>query len=58
VALEISDDGLGLSAAPTSDNREHLGMFGMRERARLLGGEFFALDNSPRGTLIRVSIPS
>jgi signal transduction histidine kinase len=32
-------------------------MFGMRERARLLGGEFHAAPVSPRGTLVRVSMP-
>jgi two-component system, NarL family, sensor histidine kinase UhpB len=37
---------------------EHLGMFGMRERARLLGGQFEAMPVSPRGTLVRVSIPT
>ena len=30
---------------------KHLGMFGMRERARLLGGDFHATPVSPRGTL-------
>jgi signal transduction histidine kinase len=32
-------------------------MFGMRERARLLGGDFQAAPVSPRGTLIQVTIP-
>ncbi|MBV9545288.1 MAG: sensor histidine kinase [Chloroflexi bacterium] len=40
------------------DRAEHLGMFGMRERARLLGGEFEAMPVSPRGTLVRVMIPT
>lgn len=56
VTLDVRDDGVGLGA--TQAVGEHLGMFGMRERARLLGGEFQAAPVSPRGTLVRVSIPS
>jgi len=56
VTLEVRDDGVGIGASPTSEG-EHLGMFGMRERARLLGGEFNTAPVSPRGTLVRVSIP-
>jgi two-component system sensor histidine kinase UhpB len=56
VTLEVRDDGVGLGAAPSQDG-EHLGMFGMRERARLLGGTFVATPVSPRGTLVQVSVP-
>jgi two-component system, NarL family, sensor histidine kinase UhpB len=56
VTLEVRDDGIGLGAASPSSG-EHLGMFGMRERARLLGGEFVATPVSPRGTLVQVSVP-
>jgi len=48
--------GLGIGSVPPSAG-EHLGMFGMGERARILGGEFYAAPVSPRGTLVRVSIP-
>jgi two-component system sensor histidine kinase UhpB len=57
VTLEVRDDGVGLAAVPSPEAGEHLGMFGMRERARLLDGEFHATPVSPRGTLVRVSIP-
>jgi two-component system sensor histidine kinase UhpB len=57
VTLEVRDDGIGLGAAPRSSDGDHLGMFGMRERARLLGGEFVATPVSPRGTLVQVSVP-
>jgi signal transduction histidine kinase len=57
VILDVRDDGVGLSTMPTTHAREHLGMFGMRERARLLGGEFVATPVSPRGTLVHVRIP-
>jgi two-component system sensor histidine kinase UhpB len=57
VSLEVRDDGVGLGALPPPTEGEHLGMFGMRERARLLGGEFYANPVSPRGTLVQVTIP-
>ncbi len=56
VSLEVRDDGVGLGAVPPGDG-EHLGMFGMRERARLLGGDFYAHPVSPSGTLVRVMLP-
>jgi two-component system sensor histidine kinase UhpB len=56
VTLEVRDDGVGLGSVPQSSG-EHLGMFGMRERARILGGDFHAAPVSPRGTLVQVSIP-
>jgi two-component system, NarL family, sensor histidine kinase UhpB len=58
VTLEVRDDGVGLPSLPPSSNGEHLGMFGMRERARLLGGDFYAQPVSPRGTLVQVIIPT
>jgi signal transduction histidine kinase len=57
VTLDVRDDGIGLAAVPSPEAGEHLGMFGMRERARLLGGEFHSASVSPRGTLVHVSIP-
>ena len=56
VSLEIRDDGVGIGSVAASDG-EHLGLFGMRERARILGGEFLVSPVSPRGTLVQVSIP-
>ena len=58
VTLEVRDDGVGLPSLPPSSNGQHLGMFGMRERARLLGGDFYAQPVSPRGTLVQVIIPA
>ena len=59
VTLEVRDDGVGIAPLLPSASGvgQHLGMFGMRERARLLGGEFHATPVSPRGTLIQVRIP-
>ncbi len=55
VTLEVRDDGIGIGATPAQG--KHLGIFGMRERARLLGGSFVAMPVSPRGTMIQVSVP-
>ena len=57
VSLEVRDDGVGLGTVVEPRSGEHLGMFGMRERARLLGGQFQASAIAPRGTLVQVSIP-
>jgi two-component system sensor histidine kinase UhpB len=57
VSLEIRDDGIGLAGVLAAGSGQHLGMFGMRERARLLGGDLSASTVSPRGTLVRVKIP-
>jgi two-component system sensor histidine kinase UhpB len=57
VSLDVRDDGVGLAATPSAEAGKHLGMFGMRERARLLRGDFHATPVSPRGTLVQVSIP-
>jgi two-component system sensor histidine kinase UhpB len=57
VTLEVRDDGVGLAAVPSPEAGEHLGMFGMRERAHLLAGQFHATAVSPRGTLVQVTVP-
>lgn len=58
ITLEVRDDGIGLPAlSPATGDDKHLGMFGMRERARLLGGDFHAAPVSPRGTLVQVRVP-
>jgi two-component system sensor histidine kinase UhpB len=57
VLLDVRDDGVGLRAVPSAEVGEHLGMFGMRERARLLGGQLHATSVSPHGTLVHCSIP-
>jgi PAS domain S-box-containing protein len=54
--LEVRDDGLGVS--PEHAHGSHsLGLLGVRERARRLGG-FAVITGEPgKGTLVRVSIP-
>src|SRR5215469_6771763 len=55
VTLEVRDDGIGVAASPSTG--EHLGMFGMRERAHLLGGTLLVTPVSPRGTMVQVTLP-
>jgi signal transduction histidine kinase len=35
----------------------HLGLFGMRERAEMLGGEFVIESSPGKGTTVRVEVP-
>ncbi len=51
--MEVADDGVGLpEAMPRS-----LGLLGMSERARRLGGECEVRRRAPRGTVVSLSIP-
>lgn len=55
LTLEISDDGIGMpEIAPRGTS---LGILGMRERARRLGGECTVKRRSPRGTIVTVNVP-
>jgi PAS domain S-box-containing protein len=49
--LEIADDGCGLPPAAATDPRS-LGLLGMRERARRLGGTATFSERQPRGTAL------
>ena len=53
--LEVADDGVGLpsSTGPASS----LGLLGMRERARRLGGECLIRRRELRGTVVSLRIP-
>jgi signal transduction histidine kinase len=57
VTLEVRDDGVGLPSVEAVAAGQHLGLFGMLERARLLGGDLLVQSVSPRGTLVRGTIP-
>jgi len=55
VGMNIRDDGVGFDAeAPTTGT---LGLTGMRERARLLGGTLTLQSQKGKGTLVKASIP-
>jgi PAS domain S-box-containing protein len=54
--LEVQDNGRGMGN--TNPNTGSMGILGMRERARLLGGGLEIASDSPGGTTIRVQIPN
>ena len=56
IQLQILDDGVGFDLSQV--RTEHtLGLIGMRERARLLGGNFLLQASPGAGTIIGVTIP-
>ncbi len=56
LALEVHDNGLGISEQQLSAGKS-LGILGMRERARLLGGELIIQGVHGAGTTVRARIP-
>jgi signal transduction histidine kinase len=54
--LEVSDDGVGLKAAPHPGSGG-FGILGMRERIEALGGTLTIGPRSDRGTVLRARIP-
>ena len=56
IVLEVSDDGRGTAAAQ-APGRRSLGVLGMRERARHLGGSLTLTSAPGRGTVVQASIP-
>ena len=55
LCLEIRDDGVGISEVALA--RPAMGIVGMRERARALGGSVDVRRQSPRGTSIHARLP-
>ena len=60
VCMEIRDDGHGFdptSVAPAEDGQSRIGLAGMRERLRLLGGSL-EIESKPGGpTIVRAKLP-
>ena len=56
VTLEISDDGRGIPEDKIGDSRS-IGLLGMRERARALGGEVVIRRRFIAGTTVEVILP-
>lgn len=56
VKLEVVDDGVGISPDRIGD-RSSLGLLGMSERARAIGGEVAVRPNAERGTTVEASLP-
>jgi signal transduction histidine kinase len=58
--VELEDDGVGFDPARLELSvpaHEHLGIAGMRERARLMGGNFEIASAPGKGTRIAVEVP-
>lgn len=56
--LVIEDDGVGFDPARVAEHpRQRLGLYGMRERAELLGGKFTIESQVGQGTTLFVDLP-
>lgn len=53
--MKIADDGQGFDAADSQDTRS-LGILGMQERSRLVGGELWITSGPEGGTVVEVAI--
>jgi signal transduction histidine kinase len=56
LTLEVHDDGVGIQAHEIAGRRS-LGLLGMQERAKRLGGAFTIRGKPGKGTTVTVSIP-
>jgi PAS domain S-box-containing protein len=56
LTLEVSDNGRGISEEAVAGAKS-LGLLGMRERARRLGGQFAISGGLGRGTTVTLSVP-
>lgn len=60
IRVEIRDDGVGFEGAASgpSSAGQHFGLLGMRERTRMMGGEFTIVGHSGGGTTVTAVLPS
>ncbi len=56
LVLEVADDGIGI-AEGMAGGPNSLGVLGMRERARAIGGDIEFRAGKPRGTTVRLRVP-
>jgi len=56
LVMEVTDNGKGITASDISDSKS-LGLLGMCERAKLLGGDLMISGGVGEGTRVTVSIP-
>ena len=57
IVLAVADNGRGIPEEAITDSRS-LGLLGMRERARALGGDVVVRRASPKGTAVEASVPA
>jgi signal transduction histidine kinase len=56
VRLQLGDDGQGFAAQSAPGSAPQLGLLGLAERVRLVGGEFAITSLPEQGTLLRATI--
>ncbi len=58
LVMRVEDDGVGINASEDNDSGSgSLGIFGMRERARLIGGELKVFSGERGGTTVLLTAP-
>lgn len=58
ITLEVKDDGCGFDLESDAERAsERLGLMGMKERVRLVGGEIAILSRPGEGALVRATLP-
>jgi signal transduction histidine kinase len=57
LVMTVADDGRGIDLVKLDDPRS-LGLLGMRERARRVGGTLTISQRKPRGTVVTLELPN
>jgi len=59
IRLEVRDDGKAFEMADmvATIDYQRLGLLGMKERVRMVGGEFYIESKPGKGTIVRAEIP-
>jgi two-component system sensor histidine kinase NreB len=57
IELAVVDDGIGFDPSHACEGQKGMGIVGMRERARLVGGTVKIVSQPGQGTMIVFSIP-
>jgi NarL family two-component system sensor histidine kinase YdfH len=57
VVIEVGDDGIGFDPALGARQNGHYGLLGLRERARLMGGQLALLSAPGQGTRVQLLLP-
>lgn len=57
VSAMIEDNGCGFDVSAKEENKDNIGLFAMRERAELLGGELSIKSEVGKGTKVYIRVP-
>jgi len=57
IELTVSDDGCGFKLHAVSHDASGVGVMGMEERARVIGGKLHISTGARHGTTIRITVP-